>query len=69
MYEFVKKGDPAVVGITKLDGVTLEELKRPRRQIPLGSLPIDSPAELGGTTAELGGTTAELGGTTVSPNA
>jgi len=35
MYEFVKKGDPAVVGITKLDGVTLEELKRPRRLVPL----------------------------------
>ena len=32
-WEFVKKGDPAVVGITKLDGVTLEDLKRPRRQI------------------------------------
>jgi hypothetical protein len=32
-WEFVKKGDPPVVGITKLDGVTLEELKRPRRQI------------------------------------
>ncbi|CAL3972736.1 hypothetical protein PZA11_004223 [Diplocarpon coronariae] len=35
MYEFVKKGDPAIVGITKLDGVTLEELKRPRRKDPL----------------------------------
>jgi len=45
MYEFVKKGDPAVVGITKLDGVTLEELKRPRRKIPLNSLPIGSTAE------------------------
>lgn len=32
-WEFVKKGEPPVVGITKLDGVTLEELKRPRRQI------------------------------------
>lgn len=38
LYEFVKKGDPPVVGITKLDGITLEELKRPRRKIPLGSL-------------------------------
>jgi hypothetical protein len=37
MYEFVKKGDPPVVGITKLDGITMEELKRPRRKIPLGS--------------------------------
>ncbi|KAL3425842.1 mitochondrial large ribosomal subunit protein [Phlyctema vagabunda] len=36
MYEFVKKGDPPVVGITKLgNGVTLESLKRPRREIPL----------------------------------
>lgn len=44
-YEFVKKGDPPVVGITKLDGVTLEELKRPRRKIPLDSIPIGSTAE------------------------
>lgn len=42
MYEFVKKGDPGVVGITKLDGVTVEELKKPRRQIPLGNLPAGS---------------------------
>jgi hypothetical protein len=34
-YEFVRKGDAPVVGITKLDGITLEELKRPRRRIPL----------------------------------
>lgn len=34
-YEFVKRGDPPVVGITKLEGVSLEELKRPRRKIPL----------------------------------
>ncbi|RAL58246.1 hypothetical protein DID88_002246 [Monilinia fructigena] len=44
-YEFVKKGDPPVVGITKLDGVTMEELKRPRRKIPLDSIPIGSTAE------------------------
>ncbi|QPH06059.1 hypothetical protein C2857_004272 [Epichloe festucae Fl1] len=37
-WEFVKKGDAPVVGITRLDGVTLEDLKRPRRQI--------APAEL-----------------------
>jgi len=42
IYEFVRKGDPPVVGITKLDGVTLEELKRPRRAIPLETSPIDS---------------------------
>jgi hypothetical protein len=41
-YEFVKKGDPPVVGITKLDGITMEELKRPRRKIPLGSTPAGS---------------------------
>lgn len=39
-YEFVKKGDPPVVGITKLkNGLTLEDLKRPRRKISLGALP------------------------------
>jgi hypothetical protein len=48
MYEFVKKGDPPVVGITKLDGITMEELKRPRRAIPLGSKP--PPAEGSETT-------------------
>ncbi len=41
-YEFVKRGDPPVVGITKLDGVTLEELKRPRRKVPLHSIPPSS---------------------------
>ena len=36
MWEFVKKGDPPVVGITKLgNGVTLESLKRARREVPL----------------------------------
>ncbi|KAG9236409.1 ribosomal protein L10e/L16 [Amylocarpus encephaloides] len=44
-YEFVKKGDAPVVGITKLDGLTMEELKRPRRKIPLGSIPPSSTAE------------------------
>lgn len=33
-YEFIKRGEPPVVGITKLHGVTMEELKRPRRKIP-----------------------------------
>ncbi|OAA43836.1 60S ribosomal protein L16 [Metarhizium rileyi] len=37
-WEFVRKGDAPMVGIMKLDGVTLEDLKRPRRQI--------APAEL-----------------------
>lgn len=34
-YEFVKKGDPPVMGITKLAGVTAEELRRPRRVLPV----------------------------------
>ena len=38
LWEFVKKGEPPVVGITKLgNGVTLEGLKRPRRAIPLNA--------------------------------
>jgi hypothetical protein len=45
MYEFVKRGDPPVVGITKLDGITMEELKRPRRKIPLGPMPATSAVE------------------------
>ncbi|KAH9209337.1 ribosomal protein L10e/L16 [Leptodontidium sp. 2 PMI_412] len=49
MYEFVKKGDPPVVGITKLDGVTLAELKRPRRKDPL-PMPGAGVAETGPTT-------------------
>lgn len=49
-YEFVKKGDPPVVGITKLDGITLEELKRPRRKVPLGSLPLGPTAGAASST-------------------
>lgn len=38
LYEFVKKEDPPVVGITKLgNGVTLESLKAARREPPLNS--------------------------------
>jgi len=59
LYEFVKKGDPAVVGITKLDAVTIEELKRPRRAIPLGSLPADATI----------GATATTGSASLSPDA
>ena len=34
LWEFVKKGDPAMVGITKLtNGITLESLKDARRQV------------------------------------
>ncbi|KAJ4985391.1 ribosomal protein L16p/L10e [Stagonosporopsis vannaccii] len=36
LYEFVKKGDPPVMGITKLaNGITAEDLKRPRKLLPL----------------------------------
>ncbi|KAI4667701.1 uncharacterized protein J4E88_010221 [Alternaria novae-zelandiae] len=37
LYEFVRKGDAPVMGITKvgLNGVTEEDLKRPRRKEPL----------------------------------
>ncbi|KAI9820620.1 MAG: mitochondrial ribosomal large subunit component [Pycnora praestabilis] len=35
LYEFVKRGDGPVMGITKLgDGVTMDDLKRPRRKLP-----------------------------------
>lgn len=41
----MKKGDPPVVGITKLgNGVTMEQLKRPRRAVPLGSIEAGSTA-------------------------
>ncbi|MCJ1472074.1 mitochondrial ribosomal large subunit component [Lambiella insularis] len=35
LYEFVRKGDPPVMGITKVgEGVTLEDMKRPRALLP-----------------------------------
>lgn len=35
LYEFVKKGDPPVMGLTKIEaGVTLDEMKRPRVKLP-----------------------------------
>ncbi|GAB7350228.1 hypothetical protein MBLNU459_g0881t1 [Dothideomycetes sp. NU459] len=35
LYEFVRKGDPPVMGITKVgNGVTEEDLRRPRRALP-----------------------------------
>lgn len=43
-YAFIKKDAPAVVGITKLEGVTLEELKRPRRKLPTVEKPEVTPA-------------------------
>ncbi|OAQ80058.1 60S ribosomal protein L16 precursor [Purpureocillium lilacinum] len=54
-WEFVKRGDAPMVGITKLDGVTLEDLKRPRRQIaPAELLEASSP-----TTVTEAGSTSE----------
>ncbi|KAH7090682.1 50S ribosomal protein L16 [Paraphoma chrysanthemicola] len=50
LYEFVRRGDPPVMGVTKvgLNGVTEEDLKRPRRKLPLedavAHLPIVSTA-------------------------
>jgi hypothetical protein len=50
-WEFVKKGEAPMVGITKLDGVTLEDLKRPRREVaPLELLEASSPT----STTEVG---------------
>jgi hypothetical protein len=57
-WEFVKKGDAPVVGITKLDGVTLEDLKRPRKQVVPQELLEASPST---TATEAGSTTASSG--------
>ncbi|KAL6809007.1 60S ribosomal protein L16 [Trichoderma sp. SZMC 28013] len=57
-WEFVKKGDAPVVGITKLDGITLEDLKRPRKQLaPQELIEISTST----TTAEAGSTSAPSG--------
>ncbi|KAF2201935.1 50S ribosomal protein L16 [Delitschia confertaspora ATCC 74209] len=47
LYEFVKRGDPGKMGITKVggvNGVTAEELKRPRRKLPLEEAAAGLPA-------------------------
>ncbi|KAM0353643.1 hypothetical protein ACHAPU_001656 [Fusarium lateritium] len=54
-WEFVMKGDAPIVGITKLDGVTLEELKRPRRHIA----PVEMLNASSTTTETLVGSTSE----------
>ncbi|KAI1083958.1 ribosomal protein L16 [Whalleya microplaca] len=48
-WEFVKRGEPPIVGITKLDGITLEELKRPRRKVVAETI---QPAPSSETTSE-----------------
>ncbi|XMA07723.1 hypothetical protein WAI453_000514 [Rhynchosporium graminicola] len=63
MYEFVKKGDAPVVGITKLDGVTLAELKKPRRKDPL-----PMPGVLAAAAAAATSTSATIS-TSMSPEA
>ncbi|KAI1817079.1 ribosomal protein L16p/L10e [Poronia punctata] len=53
-WEFVKRGEPAVVGITKLDGVTLEELMRPRRKVSADEIkPVSAPGEISETRTPL----------------
>jgi len=43
LYEFVKKGDPPVMGITKLTGdVTAASLQRPRKPLPHVNVPSDN---------------------------
>lgn len=45
LYEFVKKGDPPVMGITKVgEGVTLEDMKRPRVKVPGKDSAVGMPA-------------------------
>ena len=51
LYEFVKKGDPPVMGLTKMEaGVTLDDLRRPRMKlaadIKAGRVPHSSPDSL-----------------------
>jgi hypothetical protein len=50
-YEFVHKGDPPVVGLTKLDGITLEDLKRPWKKIPTPEPAADSPSSTTSSSA------------------
>lgn len=54
----MKKGDAPVVGITKLDGITLEDLKRPRKQLAPQELIEVSTST---TTTETGSTSAPSG--------
>ncbi|KAK0514087.1 hypothetical protein JMJ35_003809 [Cladonia borealis] len=55
LWEFVKKGDPPVMGITKMEaGVTLADMKRPRIKLPAdvkaGRIPATTPGELPAAT-------------------
>ncbi|KAF3050479.1 mitochondrial ribosomal large subunit component [Didymella keratinophila] len=54
LYEFVKKGDPPVMGVTKLaNGVTEEDLKRPRKLLPLEQTAARIPAATSQPSAPL----------------
>ncbi|KAI1433186.1 ribosomal protein L16p/L10e [Xylaria sp. CBS 124048] len=50
-WAFIKKGEPPVVGMTKLDGVTLEDLKRPWRKLPAAGLKAIPPPTAGAKAA------------------
>ena len=53
LWEFVNKDDPPVVGITKLgNGVTLDSLKRARRNPPLGTNDLASPPKSSSSSSE-----------------
>ena len=54
LYGFVRKGDPPVMGLTKMEvGVTLAEMKRPRVKLPAdlkaGRIPASTPGTLPAT--------------------
>lgn len=54
LWEFVRKDDPPVMGITKLGpNVTAESLRRARREVPTPPVP-----SLGNTAERLGATTS-----------
>ncbi|KAL8797185.1 MAG: hypothetical protein Q9195_000652 [Heterodermia aff. obscurata] len=51
LYEFVRRGDPPIMGITKLEnGLTREDVMRPRMKLPPPALPV-SAGRLPATTA------------------
>ena len=55
LWEFVKRGDPPVMGITKMEaGVTLADMKKPRIKLPAnvkaGRIPATTPGELPAAT-------------------
>ena len=55
LYEFVRKGDPPVMGLTKMEaGITLDEMKRPRVKLPAdikaGKVPASMPGSLHAAT-------------------